>query len=272
MENTIDYLASYIPTDLDIISMVKFIAMIAVVTLILGFIGRVVLGKRSGLNHAVSSAMGILFIYIVTIVIYTFNPANLIQYLSPLPFVSFYEDTLVITAVLDRSLPAICNEVLSMVILAFLVNLLDTFIPKGKKIIGWYLWRFVTVLLAMVLHYVVTWAFNTFLPDVLVTYAPMILLGILLVMLLLGVAKAVLGVALTIANPIIGAIYTFFFANVIGKQLGKAVLTTVLLCAIFYALEYFGYGAISIAVGTLGNYVPLLAVLMILWYLVGHVL
>lgn len=272
MENTLDYLASYIPSDLDIISMVKFIAMIAAGALILGFIGRMALGKRSELNHAVSSAMGILFIYIVTIVVYTFNPADLTKFLSPLPFAAFYGESLVITAVMNQSLPAICSEVLSLVILAFLVNLLDTFIPKGKKILSWYLWRFVSVVLAMALHYAVTWVFNAFLPDVLVTYAPMILLGILIAMLLLGVAKALLGLVLTVANPIIGAIYTFFFASLIGKQLSKAVLTTILLCAVFYALEFFGFGVISIAVGTLGNYIPLMAALLILWYLVGHVL
>lgn len=272
MENTIANLTSYIPADVDILSMLKFIIIFAVGSVILGLLGRVILGKRSSLNHAVSSAMGILFIYAVTIVIYTFNPGDLAQHLSPLPFVTFSGETLYLLSFRALDVPAICAQILSMVILAFLVNLLDTFIPKGKKILDWYLWRFVTVILAIVLHIAVSWLFNTYLPDVLVTYAPMILLGILALMLILGVLKALLGLVLTVANPIIGAIYTFFFANVIGKQLSKAVLTTVLLCVLAYAMEYFGYIAITITAATWGTYVPLIAALLVLWYLIGHVL
>lgn len=269
MENI---LASYpLPADLDIVSMVKFIGIFIFASLFLGLLGRVVLGKRSGLNHAVSSVMAIVFIYIVTIIVYTFNPAGLTQFLSPLPFAHFQENVLVL-GLIGSSTPAICTEVLSMVILAFLVNLLDTFIPKGKKVIGWYLWRLISVLLAMVLHYIVTWAFNAFLPGVLVTYAPMILLAVLILLLFLGVLKVLLGLVLAAVNPIIAALYTFFFANAIGKQLSKAVLTTILLCIIVYALEYFGFAAIAISASTLGNYVPLLGALLVLWYLIGHVL
>ena len=271
MENAIANLTAYLPTELDIISVLKFIGILAVGTLLLGLFGRVALGKRSSLNHAVSSVMGILFIYIATIVIRTFNPGDLVRYLSPLPFAVFYDDTFVVSMA-GYSFPAICSEILSMVILAFLVNLLDTFIPKGKKVLGWYLWRFLSVLLAMALHYIVTWAFNAYLPDLLVTYAPMILLGTLVTMLLLGVLKVLLGLVLAAVNPLIAALYTFFFANAIGKQLSKAVLTTVLLCIIIYALEYFGYCAITLNTVVLGNCIPLVAALLVLWYLVGHVL
>lgn len=260
-----------LPADLDILSMVKFIGIFAFASLFLGLLGRVALGKRSDLNHAVSSVMAIVFIYIVTIIVYTFNPADLARFLSPLPFAHFREDVLAV-GLMGGSFSAICKEVLSMVILAFLVNLLDTLIPKGKKVVGWYLWRLVSVLLAMALHYVVTWAFNTFLPDLLVTYAPMILLAVLLLLLFLGVLKVLVGLVLAAVNPILAALYTFFFASAIGKQLSKAVLTTILLCAMVYALDYFGYAAIAISASTLGNYVPLLAALLVLWYLIGHVL
>ena len=271
MENTIANLTAYLPANLDLISVLKFIGILAAASLFLGLFGRVALGKRSSLNHAVSSVMGILFIYIVTIVVYTFNPGDLMRHLTPLPFADFYDDSFVI-GFSGASFPAACSEILSMVILAFLVNLLDTFIPKGKKIFGWYLWRFLTVLLSMALHYGVTWAFNTYLPDVLVTYAPMILLGTLILMLLLGVLKVILGIVLATINPLIAALYTFFFASLIGKQLSKAVLSTVLLCAIIFGLEYFGFAAICISTAALGSYIPLLVVLLILWYLIGHVL
>ena len=272
IEAVVSNIASYAPAEVDLMAMLKFIVIFAVGSMLVSLLGRVVLGKRSSLNHAVSSAMGILFIYAVTIVVYTFNPGNLSKFLSPLPFVSFSGDYLYLLPFLDAELPMICSQVLSMVILAFLVNLLDTFVPKGKKILSWYLYRFVTVLLAMAAHYLATWAFNAFLPGVLVTYAPMILLGILVVMLLLGVLNVILSLVLTVANPVIGAIYSFFFSNIVGKQLTKAVLTTVILCAVVALLEHFGYTIICIASTALGVDIPLIAVLLALWYVIGHVL
>ena len=261
-----------LPANIDIISMMKFVGVFAFIILFIGLLGRVILGKLSSLNHSVSSAMGILFIYALTIVIYTFDPYALSKYLAPLPFVKFSGDVLHIFSFNGAEFTAICREILSMVILAFLVNLLDTWIPKGRKASVWFSFRFLTVLLAMVLHYLVKWAFNAFLPGVLVTYAPTILLCILGAMLFLGLANLILSLILTVVNPIIGALYSFFFSNIIGKQITKAVFTTVILSAVVFALNYFGYAAIGISAGVLGNYVPLIAVLLILWYLLGCVL
>lgn len=272
MDKILSDLQSYIPVEIDFPMMLRFIALCAAGALVMGIFNRFVLGKRSELNHSVSSAMGILFIYAVTIVVYTFNPGNLAKFLSPLPFVSFSGDRMIVFSFGAASLPEICTQVLSMVILSFLVNLLDVFIPKGKKIIGWYLYRFLTVLMAMALHFVVSWLFNTYLPGVLVTYAPMILLGILGAMLLIGVAKVVLGLVLTVVNPIIGGIYAFFFSHAVGKQLTKAVVTTLILCAVVFLVNHFGYTVISITTAALAAYIPLILVLLVLWYLLGHVL
>ena len=217
--------ADAIPAEVDFLSMMQFLLLFAAGSMILSLLGRVVLGKRSSLNHSVSSAMGIL-----------------------------------------------CHEILSLVILAFLVNLLDTFIPQGESVLGWYALRLLTVVLSMALHLVVNWAFNTYLPDVLVTYAPVILLGLLLGMLLLGVLNVILGLVLTVVNPFIGAVYTFFFSNIVGKQLTKAVFSTALICAVIFLLEYFGYTVICITTGALVSYIPFIAVLAILWYLIGLVL
>ena len=272
MDNSITNLLTNLPANIDIIAMMKFVGVFAFIVLFLGLLFRVILGKLSAMNHAISSAMGILFIYALTIVVYTYDLYDLSVHLAPLPFVNFSGDILHIFSFEGAELTEICMEVLSMVILAFLVNLLDTWIPKGKKLSVWFTLRVVTVLLAMALHYFVQWAFNAFLPGVLVTYAPTILLCILGAMLFLGLANLILSLVLTVANPLIGALYTFFFSNVIGKQISKAVFTTLILSAVVYALNYFGYAAISISAGVLGNYVPLLAALLILWYLLGRVL
>ena len=272
MDFSLSQLSSYLPIEIDFLSMLKFIGILAATSLLLGFLARAFFGKRSNLNHAVSSAMGILFIYIMTIVVYTFEPGNLSRFLSPLPFVQFSPGYLTILPFRGSSLPLICEHTLSLLVLSFLVNLLDCFIPKGKTVSRWYLLRFLSVILAMALHYVVTWAAYTYLPGVLVTYAPMILLGFLIMMLLLGVLNVVLSLILVTVNPILGGIYAFFFSNILGKQLSKSILTSVLICGLFYALERLGYTAICISAAALLSYLPLLIALLVLWYLIGHLL
>lgn len=272
MHSLLSQITGLIPADVDWLAAAKLFGIFLGVSLLLGLVFRAALGKRSGLNHAVSSAMGILCIYAVTIAVYTFNPAGLSRFLTPLPFVTISGDSLRIFSFTASSFPEICSEILSMVILAFLVNLLDSFIPKGRKVIGWDGYRFLTVTLAMVLHYVASWLAGRFISGVLITYAPMILLGILVFMLLLGAAKLVLGVILVAVNPVIGALYTFFFANAVGKQITKSVLTTALLCGLVFLLEYFGVSLLSIAAAALAAYIPLILIFLVLWYFFGHVL
>lgn len=265
-------LTNAIPVELNMTAMLEFIALFSAFSLIIAFIGRSVFGKRSGLNHAVSSAMGILCIYVVTVLVYSFEVTELSTYLTPLPYVAFHGEELILLPFRSAEFTEICAQILSMVILAFLVNLLDSVIPKGKNVISWYLLRFLTVALAMAAHYIVTALLTQFLPGVLVTYAPVILLVILLATLILGLVSLILGFAVSTVNPILGVLTTFFFRNMVGKQLSKAVLTTIILTALFFVLESAGYAVILISEAALGAYLPLIAILLVLWYLIGHIL
>lgn len=271
-EQAVKHASSYLPTEIDLVNAAQFMLFFAAGVLILSVLSRVVLGKRSSLNHSLSSAIGILFIYAVTIVVYTFKPWNLELLLSPLPFVSFSGQFLVIFPIADAQFPALCSQLLSLVILAFLVNLIDTFLPKGDNPITWFMLRLLTVVVSMILNLAARWAFQTYLPGVLVTYAPSILLVLLVVLMLSGVLNLILGLVISMTNPFLGAMYTFFFSNIVGKQLSKAVFSCAILCAIVYLLEHFGYTVICITAAALMAYIPLVIILLVLWYLVGHVL
>ena len=271
-EQAVKHASSYLPTEIDLVNAAQFMLFFAAGVLILSVLSRVVLGKRSSLNHSLSSAIGILFIYAVTIVVYTFKPWNLELLLSPLPFVSFSGEFLVIFPIADAQFPALCSQLLSLVILAFLVNLIDTFLPKGDNPITWFVLRLLTVVVSMILNLAARWAFQTYLPGVLVTYAPSILLMLLVVLMLSGVLNLILGLVISMTNPFLGAMYTFFFSNIVGKQLSKAIFSCAILCAIVYLLEHFGYTVICITAAALMAYIPLAIILLVLWYLVGHVL
>lgn len=272
VSDVIRHASSYVPRSLDFISVAQFLVWFVAASLILGVLGRIMLGKRSSLNHALSSVMGILFVYAATVIIYTFKPWNLEILLSPLPFVTFAGDNLILLPVMDTRFPTLCTELLSLIILAFLVNLLDCWLPKGNNVISWYLMRFITIALSMMLHLVVCWAFETYLPDILVKYAPTLLLGILLFMLTSGALNLILGLVIATASPFMGAMYTFFFSTVIGKQVSKAVFSSAIVAGIFFLMDRFGYIIIPVAAAALLTYIPLGLVLLGLWYLIGHVL
>ena len=262
-------LTSLIPAEITFTSMLKFIGILLLAAFVVSILFRLLFGKGSALNRAVSASMGILCVYITTIVIYTFGIASLEHYLVPLPFVKFSGDYLYVLPLADTEFSVICSEILSMVILALLYNFADALLPDGKKPLTWFVFRFLTVSLAIAIHYVLSVLTDSFLPELIVNYAPTILLICLTASLLAGVLGILLGLVLTVVNPIFGLLYGFFFSNKLGKQISKAMLTTLILTALAAVLGYFEYNVISISAAALLSYIPLLGVLLLLWYLIG---
>ena len=267
MESIINYISSL---NLDFGYFWKSVAILMIAPIVLALIGRFVFGKKSILCCAVSSVIGILFVYALTIVLA--NSGTAFQKLiAPLPFVSFHDDSMVLFS-FQSDYTLVCTQVLSMIILSFLMNLVDNWLPKGKRLFTWFFFRCLGVIVALVLHVIVSYLFTTYLPEGLVTYAPTILLGILAIMLLTGALKFLVGLILTSVNPLVAALYTFFFANVVGKHVTKAVVTTGILAGLVMLLQKIGIYAISVASAELIAYVPLLILLVVLWYLVKKIL
>lgn len=243
--------------------------LLAIGSIFLGAIGRFVFGKRSIFHGAVSSAIGILFIYAVTIALEAYG-SGLQSVIAPLPFVEFTEGQLHIFAFPGAEFAEICAQVLSMVILAFLVNILDGILPKGKNFFLWLFLRILTVAGAMVLHALSTFLLGLLLPQGYLQYAPMILLALLTVLVLVGGLKIIVGAVLATVNPIIGILYTFFFANIVGKAVTKAMFTAAIVSALVYLLGYLGITGIPLAQAALLAYVPLVLILLIVWYVIDR--
>ncbi len=267
MESVVDYFASM---NLNISVFLKAVAMLLAALLALALIGRFIFGKRSALSRAVSSAIGILFIYAITIILGGAGE-QFQKFIAPLPFVTMEGDSMVLFN-FQADYTVVCTQVLSMIILSFLMNLVDGWLPTGKNVVVWMLFRCLAVALGLALHLFVTGLLTQYLPEGLVTYAPVILLAILALMLLTGALKFLVGLVLTTVNPLVAALYTFFFANVVGKQITKAILTTGILAGLIWVLQKIGVMSIAIASAALAAYIPLIILLLLLWYLVGKLL
>lgn len=268
MEAITDYIHRIDP---DFIHLLKAGSLLLFCALVFGLIGRFIFGKRSVLNSSISSAIGIIFVLALTVVLRGYVP-ELSQYLPPLPFTHFSEENLIIFTFSGTDYTVICSQVLSMIILSFLVNIINGWLPTGKHMISWIFLRILTVLLAFTLHLVVVVLFNIYLPQGIVTYAPSVLLLLLILMMVTGALKFLVGALMATVNPLIAALYTFFFAHKIGKQISKSVLTTGILALVTLLLHKLGLEILSIDLEILPAYLPFMVLLTLMWYLVGHIL
>lgn len=264
MESIVSYFAGI---GIDFWSFLKFAGILLLGALLISSISRFIFRKQTLLGSAVSSSIAIIFIYVVMVLILTVV-TELRFLVTPLPFASISQDSIRFFSFEGASYAQIASQLLSMIILAFLVNMVDSWMPRDQHLLKWLLWRCLTVAIGFIMHYLATWLFNRYLPQVIVLYAPAILLAILVIMLLTGALKLLVGLLLTTVNPVIAALYTFFFATIVGKQLTKAVLTTAILSGVIFLLQDMGIGALSLAAGALIAYVPFLIVLVLVWYLV----
>ncbi len=270
MDAIINFFKSLIPENFDIPSYLYTAGILCGGFLVIGILGRLIFGKDSVLVRSVSGAIGILLIYAVSVLLHSYG-VSMKLLMSELPLITITDGNLLLFPFLDSDYIAISGALLSMIVLAFLVNLVNSWFPEGKKLFSWFLFRIVSVLLAMVLHTIVSALLGAFLPAGLQTWAPVILVALLILMLLLGALKYVVGAILGTVNPVIGLLYTFFFSTLLGKQLSRAVLTTSIISGLILALNYVGITTIRIGTAALGLYLPLILVLLALWYLIGKV-
>lgn len=245
--------------------------LLAIGSIALGAVGRFVFGKRSVLHCAVSSAIAILFIYATTIALKC-SGYDVQRFINILPFVDKVGDQLHLFSFREADFYDACNHILNLVLLAFSVNVLDSILPRGKNFFVWLLLRIVTVAGSMILLALSTLLQLILLPTgfLISQYAPIILLALLVVLLLVGSLKIIVGAVLTTVNPVIGILYTFFFANIVGKAITKAILTGGIISALVYLLEYLGITVIPLAGVAWTMYGPLALILLIVWFVINR--
>lgn len=245
-------------------------ALLIVFVLGLGLVFRLFFGRNCAVNRGISGFLEVLFIYAATVTVYTLKPWNLSQYLAPLPFAIFRGDILIVSYSACSTIPLLCSQLLSLIILCFIVHLLNFVLPRGRSFIPWLLMRAVCVVLAVGVDLAANWALNAFLPAVIAESAPVALITVLAVTLLVSLFNPLLCILFTAANPIVGLLYTFFFSNTIGKNLTRAVLSAGMVFALFYGMDYFECIVIDITPGALLRYSPFALALLGVWYVFDY--
>jgi hypothetical protein len=218
---------------------------IFVVSMFLKFIGR-----GPNIKAGIISALSILIMYVACVLIYKYEPVGLDDYLAPLPFVQFNEDSLVLTIYeLNENgkfcVTKFCNQILSMFILAFFVNQIYAFKPGNLKSPGWLIFRLFSTLFCIGFHYavhkVLTKVIGMIPKDNLVTnLLPHLAIGFLCFLVLvfiLASIKPFLKFFVQTVNPTFEGLSGFFYVNKFGVIVTRAIYTTILLSAFAYDLQ-----------------------------------
>lgn len=199
---------------------------------------RMIFGKKGTAVKAVSAVLDLIILYSVVFTLFLQVP-SFNKYQTELPFLFFFDDHISLISLVNVDRLSISVNLIHLIILFFLFGLTEDLLPEGKRLIPWLLLRVFSIIVVYILYSLLYWTFNTFLPGFLLSYAPMILLSLLAIFLAVTIFKWLLGLLLGITGgPIIGAIYTFFISNIIGKQLTKAALSCALFGGILYFLNY----------------------------------
>lgn len=266
MESIASYFANF---GLNFNGFLQLSAVVLIGALMMNLICRFIFQKQTMLNRAISSSVAIIFIYVMTVLIMTAIP-KMRSFLSPLPFVSISQESISFFSFQSADFPAVASEIFSMVILSVLVNFVDSWLPRGKHLLSWLFFRSLTVSVGFFAHYFITLVFNRYCPELIVLYAPTALLVLLIVMLMTGALRFIVGLVLTTVNPIIAVLYTFFFASIIGRKITTAVMTTAILSGIVILMERMGVVSILLMTCALVAYIPFLLLLILVWFVVSR--
>lgn len=248
----------------------KLFLVFMVISLGISLLSRLIFGRGSGLARAVSTTISILEIYIITVVIYIVRLWSLESLLTPLPYVSFCAQALVIHPFEGLSFNDFAVQAVDLIILAFIVLLSSRFLSNNRNHFLWVISQSLSLILSMLLHLVSKWVLTTYIPSAVTSGATITLFVILLISFFGGLSKFIFSLFLASINPIIGFLYNFFFGNRIGKLLSLSILTAAFVTVLFSIIEYYGYAVILIGPSDLISYIPLLFILFFLWVLVGY--
>ena len=229
---------------------------------------RLSFGKGSNMNTSIASAIAILTIYVINVLAYSLWDKLQILFV-PLPYVTVTKDYLTIFPIFEASVSEVCREFVNMTILAYVMNLMETWLPKGDKVGSWFSFRFFALIIALCLHYCLTLLLNTVLDEHVLDVIPLYLLGIVALAFLLACLKMIIGGDGAFVKNFLGAFHTFFFSNEMGKQLMRALTTSILLSIMVCVLNYLAYTAVAIAAVSFFAYFPIILVGLIYWYVIS---
>ena len=274
MEKHLDYFfSSLFPEGFHILDLLPTLGFILAVAVVMGILIHTISDKAARYNHALASAMVLLFVYVAVMVMHGKSAPDFVkEVLKVLPLVDYNGTTVTLFQFTPENFTEFFREFLYAFILSFILIGLDDMIPDAKGRVAWIILQLFITCGSIFLYCGVIKAIDVFLPGILDSYAPLILGCILLFMVLMGILKVILSFLLVAVNPLLGAISVFFSTSSLGKALGKATLCALVLCAVAFFMTTSGHTAILLTDMTIAVCLLPTVVLLGLWFLFGCIL
>lgn len=268
-----NYLASILPEGADPCAMLSFLVVLVIGTFLLSVLIRALTGKESGYNHALASALALLFAYTAMMWLYGgFLTEPIEKALSALPLINFDGEKVTLFDFSKTDFLIGCEQFLYTYVLSLILIWLDDMIPDSRNGVAWLILQMIITCATVFAYYAGTWFINQLLPDGLHQYAPFILVIIAAFTVALLVLGFIQGLLLKVVNPMLTEVGKFMTGHRLGKVLGKAFLCSVCLCVVSCLMVSNGLGTFILADMTFMVCLLPLLIIPALWFLVGHVL
>lgn len=191
---------------------------------ILGVGGRLLWGKDSGFSRIVLACLSIQFTYLLAIGLYALIPALRFE-LQALPFVSISRHQFQLMELDQISADALSGGIIRLALLSGLVILVEDRMPKGKKLLSWLALRAVNGMLSIGIYSFLTLLLGSCCPGFFGTPALAVVLAVAGSVILLGIIRCLLNIAMNAVPKLIDKLYSFFYSR--EKGLGKGITRTV---------------------------------------------
>lgn len=252
-------------------AVIRLVLLVGAVLFTAGALVRMYQGKGAQITKSIAASLTVLLIYYASILLYLFLPALRTQ-LVQLPFVYTDGSRFLLRNLSELSEPVLFGSLVRLGILSFLVNLLDSLLPEGDSFLKWCLWKAVTVVMALSLYNFLTLVLEAAAPGLFTHWAKWLILGCWTFILLSGALHWLTTLVLTVLNPVVGALYAFFFSHVLGCQFSKSILTTLILVILAVALNFYDIRVFSFDSVALSSWGPAGLILTLVLFLFGKFL
>lgn len=211
---------------------ISLVLLAGAVLMLLHALSKFLLGKRGQITMIFQATGEITLVYILYFLAYWWGMEEPFFH-TPLPFLCHDGPIPALMRYDGQPLRELAEPMAQLLLLSLVASGLHCLLPREKTGVLWFLLRIIAVLLILELYTLLDMWLATVLPQGIAPYALWILGCALGVLMLLGSLRLLVGLVIGNFNPIIGAIFTFFLSNFLGKVLSRAILTTVLLLGLW---------------------------------------
>ena len=234
--------------------------MVLSLLILLTLAGRFLFRKNSVIMGTISAAFTVFFVYLAAILLPLPPPP------VSLPLMEIDNTTVTVFRFTGDYL-LLANHLLRFLLLAFYAALVNQFLPKGKLL--WPLFRILSIAIVFGAYLITISLLSSVLTPVIAKYSSAIILGILALLLATGSIRLLIGAAVSTVNPVIAVLFTFFFVTLLGKQILKAALVTVIFALLLLLLQSCGLTSVPIDSVSPAISIPIAAGAGFLWFLIG---